>query len=92
MLELLAAGSGGAINGPIQWVDLGLRDGIDLGFFTLRYYSLAYLAGLVLGYWHLRKMIAAPGAPMARRHADDLFFYCMIGIIEIGRASWWERV
>jgi phosphatidylglycerol---prolipoprotein diacylglyceryl transferase len=84
MFELLAAGSGGAIN----WADLGLRDGIDLGFFTLRFYSLAYLAGLVLGYWHLRKMIAAPGAPMAKRHADDLFFYCMIGIIVGGRLGY----
>ncbi|HSG54216.1 MAG TPA: prolipoprotein diacylglyceryl transferase [Paracoccaceae bacterium] len=84
MLELLAAGTGGAMN----WTDLGLTSGIDLGFFTLRFYSLAYLAGLVLGYWHLRKMIAAPGAPMAKRHADDLFFYCMIGIIVGGRLGY----
>ncbi len=84
MLELLAAGTGGAMN----WADLGLTSGIDLGFFTLRFYSLAYLAGLVLGYWHLRKMIAAPGAPMAKRHADDLFFYCMIGIIVGGRLGY----
>ena len=84
MLELLAAGSGGAIN----WVDLGLVAGIDLGFFTLRFYSLAYLAGLLVAYWHLRKMIEAPGAPLAKRHADDLFFYCMIGIIVGGRLGY----
>ena len=47
---------------PIQWADLGLRPGISLGFFTLRFYSLAYLAGILLGYWHLSKMIKAPGA------------------------------
>ena len=88
MLDLLAAGAGGATNAPIQWADLGLREGIDLGFFTLRYYSLAYLAGLVAGYWHLRKMIQSPGAPMAKRHADDLFFYCMIGIIVGGRLGY----
>lgn len=84
MLELLAAGSGGAMN----WADLGLVEGIDLGFFTLRFYSLAYLAGLVVAYWHLRKMIEAPGAPLAKRHADDLFFYCMIGIIVGGRLGY----
>ncbi|MFC3100163.1 prolipoprotein diacylglyceryl transferase [Altererythrobacter lauratis] len=84
MLEYLAVAAGNAIN----WADLGLKQGIDLGFFTLRYYSLAYLAGLVLGYWHLRRMIDAPGAPLAKRHADDLFFYCMIGIIAGGRLGY----
>ena len=84
MLDLLAA----AAHAAIHWEDLGLRPGIDLGFFTLRYYSLAYLAGIVLGYWHLSKMIKAPGAPMAQRHADDLFFYCTIGIIVGGRLGY----
>ncbi|MBB4859369.1 phosphatidylglycerol:prolipoprotein diacylglycerol transferase [Novosphingobium chloroacetimidivorans] len=73
---------------PIYWVNLGLKNGIDLGFFTLRYYSLAYLAGIVLGYWHLGRMIKAPGAPMAQRHADDLFFYCTLGIILGGRLGY----
>lgn len=73
---------------PIQWVDLGLTRGIDLHFFTLRWYSLAYLAGIVLGYWHLTRMLRAPGAPMAQRHADDLFFYCTLGIILGGRLGY----
>ena len=84
MLDLLAAAAGEAL----RWEDLGLRPGIDLGFFTLRYYSLAYLAGIVLGYWHLSKMIKGPGAPMAQRHADDLFFYCTLGIILGGRLGY----
>ncbi len=75
-------------DGPLHWLDLGLKPGIDLGFFTLRYYSLAYLAGIVLGYWHLTRMIKAPGAPMAQRHADDLFFYCTLGIILGGRLGY----
>jgi phosphatidylglycerol:prolipoprotein diacylglycerol transferase len=72
----------------IHFEDLGLRKGIDLGFFELRFYSLAYLAGIVLGYWHLTRMIKAPGSPMAQRHADDLFFYCTIGIILGGRLGY----
>ena len=82
MLSLLA---GAVAQHPIYWADLGLRPGIDLGFFTLRFYSLAYIAGIVLGYWHLSKMVKAPGAPMAQRHAEDLFFYCTLGIILGGR-------
>ena len=77
-----------AADAPIYWVDLGLSRGVDLGFFMLRWYSLAYLAGIVLGYWHLSRMIKAPGAPMAQRHADDLFFYCTLGIILGGRLGY----
>jgi len=83
MLDLLAAATGEAI----RW-DMGPEPGIHLGFFTIRYYSLAYLAGIVLGYWHLSKMIKGPGAPMAQRHADDLFFYCTLGIILGGRLGY----
>ncbi|HYD24850.1 MAG TPA: prolipoprotein diacylglyceryl transferase [Croceibacterium sp.] len=84
MFDLLAV----AANEAIRWEDLGLRPGIDLGFFTLRYYSLAYLAGIVLGYWHLTRMVKAPGSPMAQRHAEDLFFYCTLGIILGGRLGY----
>ncbi|MEW4449275.1 prolipoprotein diacylglyceryl transferase [Qipengyuania sp. JC766] len=89
-LSLLAASTGD----PILWQDLGLSSGIDLGFevfgvpIILRWYSLAYLAGIVLGYWHLTRMIRAPGAPMAQRHAEDLFFYCTLGIILGGRLGY----
>lgn len=71
-----------------MWEDLGLRPGIDLGFFTLRFYALAYLGGILLAYWHLTKMLKAPGAPMAQRHAEDLFFYCTLGVILGGRLGY----
>ena len=86
MIEIAALAA--SAEGPIHWLDLGLKPGIDLGFFTLRYYSLAYLAGIVLAYWHISKMIKAPGAPLAQRHADDLFFYCTLGIIIGGRLGY----
>jgi len=73
---------------PIYWVDFGLTRGIDLGFFTLRWYSLAYLAGIMLGYWLMLRMIRSAGAPLAQRHADDLFFYCTLGIILGGRLGY----
>jgi phosphatidylglycerol:prolipoprotein diacylglycerol transferase len=58
---------------------------LDLGFFQLRWYSLAYLAGIMLGYLYLKRLIRQPGAPMARRHADDFVFYVTLGIILGGR-------
>lgn len=85
MLSILAAS--GATD-PIYWSDLGLVPGIPIGPFTLRFYSLAYLIGVIFAYWHLSKMIKAPGAPMAQRHADDLFFYCTLGVIIGGRLGY----
>ena len=84
MLDMLATASGDAI----RWSELGLTPGIELGFFTLRYYSLAYLLGLIFAYWHTSKMIKAPGAPMAQEHVDDLFFYCVVGVILGGRIGY----
>jgi len=73
----------------IAFTDLHLSPVLlDLGFFQLRWYSLAYLAGIFLGYWYLLKMLKQPGAPMARRHADDLVFYASLGIIFGGRLGY----
>lgn len=74
---------------PIQWAELGLRPYLfKIGSFELRFYSLAYLAGIILGYWHLSRMSKAPGSPLAQRHVDDLFFYCTLGIILGGRLGY----
>lgn len=86
MLSLLAA-SGAA--DPIYWENLGLRPYLfEIGAFQLRFYSLAYLLGVLYAYWHLSKMIRAPGAPMAQPHADDLFFYGTLGVILGGRLGY----
>jgi phosphatidylglycerol---prolipoprotein diacylglyceryl transferase len=73
----------------IAWTDLGLSPvALDLGIFELRWYSLAYLAGVFIGYWYVLKLLGRPGAPMARRHAEDLAFYAMVGIIIGGRLGY----
>jgi phosphatidylglycerol:prolipoprotein diacylglycerol transferase len=74
---------------PIYWADLGLKPYLfEIGSFQLRWYSLAYLAGILIGYWQIGKMLKQPGAPMAQRHLDDLFFYCTLGIILGGRLGY----
>ena len=84
MFDILAA----TASQPIRWEELGLSPGVELGFFTLRYYSLAYLIGILLAWWHLSKMVKASGSPMAQRHVDDLFFYCTLGVILGGRLGY----
>ena len=89
MLHFLAAGAAVVARSPLRWEDLGLSPiALDLGVIAIKWYSLAYLAGIVLGYWHLSRMVKAPGSPMAQRHADDLFFYCTLGIILGGRIGY----
>ena len=73
----------------IQWSDLNLSPiALDLGFFKLRWYSLAYIAGILVGWWYLLRLIAQPGAPMAKRHVDDFVFYATLGIILGGRLGY----
>ena len=73
----------------IRWADLGLNPvALDLGFFQFRWYSIAYISGIILGWWYLTKLLDQPGAPMARRHADDLVFYVTLGIILGGRLGY----
>jgi phosphatidylglycerol:prolipoprotein diacylglycerol transferase len=55
---------------------------------VLRWYSLAYLAGIILGWWYLLRLVRQPGAPMARRHADDIVFYATLGVILGGRLGY----
>lgn len=84
ILDLAAAAST-----AIHFNDLGLDPvALDLGFFQLKWYSLAYLAGILIGYWYLLKLVAQPGSPMARRHADDMIFYATLGIIIGGRLAY----
>ncbi len=85
MILQLAADATAALN----YADLHLSPiALDLGFFKLRWYSLAYIAGILVGWWYLLKLIAQPGAPMARRHADDFVFYATLGIILGGRIGY----
>ena len=73
----------------IHWADLGLNPiALDLGFLQIHWYSLAYIAGILLGWYYLTRLIAQPGAPMARRHADDLVFYATLGILIGGRLAY----
>ena len=73
----------------IAWTDLHLSPvALDLGFFEIKWYSLAYLAGILIGYWYLLRLIKQPGAPIARRHAEDLGYYAAVGIFFGGRLGY----
>ena len=75
--------------GFTKFTDLGLSPvALHIGPFDLRWYSLAYLAGIFIGFWYLLKLVKQPGSPMGRRHADDLVFYAALGVILGGRIGY----
>ncbi len=65
---------------------------IDLGFFQIRWYALAYIGGLLLGWWYLGRLIAdkwwPQGAPLSKKQAEDLVFYAMLGVVLGGRLGY----
>lgn len=56
----------------------------------IRWYALAYVAGFVLGYLLLRKMLASTKAPIAlsKKQLDDLFTAVILGVVLGGRLGY----
>jgi phosphatidylglycerol---prolipoprotein diacylglyceryl transferase len=65
---------------------------IDLGFFQLRWYSIAYIMGIALGWWFANKIIENnkiyKSSNITTKIFDDLIIYLIIGIIIGGRIGY----
>ena len=73
----------------IRFEDFGLSPiALDLGFFKIRWYSLAYIFGVILGWWQLAKMVERSGAPFSKDQVDDLILFATLGIILGGRVGY----
>ncbi len=63
---------------------------LDLGILQIRWYGLAYAAGLLLGLLYIRRLLSNDGlwakkAPLAKDKADDLLIWIALGVIIGGR-------
>jgi phosphatidylglycerol:prolipoprotein diacylglycerol transferase len=61
---------------------------VQLGPFAIRWYALAYIAGLVLGWRVLRRIVARPGWQITPTDVDDLLFNATLGVIIGGRLGY----
>ena len=66
---------------------------IDLGFIQIRWYSIAYILGIVLGWIYANKIIKNITIrhnflAIKKKDFDDLIFYLIIGIIIGGRLGY----
>ncbi|MEY2883809.1 MAG: hypothetical protein RL490_1533 [Pseudomonadota bacterium] len=58
------------------------------GPFALRWYSLSYIAAIVIGWWLLLKMIKLPGSPMTADNVDSFITWATFGVILGGRLGY----
>jgi phosphatidylglycerol:prolipoprotein diacylglycerol transferase len=62
---------------------------LQLGPLAIRWYSLAYLAGILLGWWYLKKEHARrPIANLSQKAIDDMVIWAVIGIVIGGRIGY----
>ena len=74
---------------PVHWESLGLSPvALQLGPLALRWYSLAYIVGILAGWWLLLRMVKRPGSPMTGKHVDDLISWATLGVILGGRLGY----
>lgn len=74
---------------PVEWASLGLDPiAFQLGGFALRWYSLAYIFGIIAAWVLLARMVRRPGSPMTATHVDDLITWCTLGVILGGRTGY----
>ncbi|MEM7568809.1 MAG: prolipoprotein diacylglyceryl transferase [Pseudomonadota bacterium] len=57
----------------------------EINGYGLRYYSLAYIVGLGLGWWYMRRLVTRPGSAMSQAHVDDFLMWATLGTIIGGR-------
>lgn len=66
----------------------------EVGPFVVRWYALAYIAGLVGGWWYVRQLVSRPalwssaGAPYTSQDIDDFLTWATLGVIIGGRLGY----
>jgi phosphatidylglycerol:prolipoprotein diacylglycerol transferase len=61
---------------------------IELGPFALRWYALAYIAGLILGWRYVRHLAKAPPQVASSNDVDDFLVWATIGVVLGGRMGY----
>jgi phosphatidylglycerol:prolipoprotein diacylglycerol transferase len=79
-----------------SWISPYVFPPIDIGPFTLviRWYALAYIAGLLIGWWYILSLLrtarlwGVKPAPMNQPQLDDFLFWATLGVILGGRIGY----
>lgn len=60
----------------------------SIGPLAIRWYSMAYIAGIVFAWWYIRRLSKKPGAAMSAAHIDDFITWGLLGVILGGRLGY----
>ena len=66
---------------------------IEFGPLAIRWYSLAYIAGLLVGWWYCLRLLkngalwSPAGPPATRDQVSDLLTWIIVGVIVGGRTG-----
>jgi phosphatidylglycerol---prolipoprotein diacylglyceryl transferase len=61
---------------------------VQLGPFAIRWYALAYIAGLVIGWRVMRRVCSQPPAILSPEKIDDFLLWAALGVIIGGRLGY----
>ncbi|HPF47890.1 MAG: prolipoprotein diacylglyceryl transferase [Alphaproteobacteria bacterium] len=61
---------------------------VQFGPIAIRWYSLAYLGGLIFGWYYVSRLIRIKPAPCTQEQVSDFVFWAMMGIIFGGRLGY----
>ena len=66
----------------------------SIGPFSVRWYALAYVVGLIFGIWYMKRLVSNPklwagSTPSATpQQIDDMFLWAMLGVVLGGRIGY----
>ena len=61
---------------------------VQIGPLAIRWYALAYIAGLFVGLWYMRWMVKRPPALMTPSQVDDFLLWALGGVVIGGRLGY----
>jgi phosphatidylglycerol:prolipoprotein diacylglycerol transferase len=61
---------------------------LEIGPFAIRWYALAYIAGLMIGWGYVRRLSQKSPSLLTDKHVDDLMVWMTLGVILGGRLGY----
>lgn len=60
----------------------------ELGPIVIRWYSMAYIVGILLGWWIMAKRVSKYNLPLSKTNLEDIAFFFTLGVILGGRLGY----
>ena len=61
---------------------------LSFSFFELRWYSLAYILGIIIGFYIIKRLNVIKGSLISVKQLDSFFIWAVLGIILGGRIGY----